>query len=77
VWAAGNLTDLQAQVITAAAAGLTAGAAINLDLVNEEAGHAARRAQLSRSGGQSHRPGWQSRAGRRVMTFRRSAQWPG
>jgi thioredoxin reductase len=47
VWAAGNLTDPQAQVITAAAAGLTAGAAINLDLVNEEAGHAARRAQPS------------------------------
>jgi thioredoxin reductase len=47
VWAAGNLTDLQAQVITAAAAGLTAGAAINLDLVNEEARHAARRAQPS------------------------------
>lgn len=29
----GNLTNIQAQVITAAAAGLTAGAAINLDLV--------------------------------------------
>ena len=37
VWVAGNLTDIQAQVITAAAAGLTAGAAINLDLVLEEA----------------------------------------
>jgi thioredoxin reductase len=33
VWAAGNVTNIQAQVITAAAAGLTAGAAINLDLV--------------------------------------------
>ena len=51
VWAAGNLTDLQAQVITAAAAGLAAGAAINLDLVAEEARAAARRAQPSRSGG--------------------------
>jgi thioredoxin reductase len=54
VWAAGNLCDPQAQVITAAAAGLTAGAAINLDLVNEE----ARPVQLSRSGGQARRPGW-------------------
>jgi len=51
VWAAGNLTDLQAQVITAAAAGLAAGAAINLDLVAEEARAAAPRAQPSRSGG--------------------------
>jgi hypothetical protein len=34
---AGNLADIQAQVIMAAAAGLAAGAAINLDLVLEEA----------------------------------------
>jgi thioredoxin reductase len=33
VWVAGNVATLHAQVITAAAAGLTAGAAINLDLV--------------------------------------------
>jgi thioredoxin reductase len=38
VWVAGNVATPQAQVITAAAAGLTAGAAINLDLVLEEAG---------------------------------------
>ena len=37
VWVAGNLTDPQAQVIGAAAAGLTAGAAINLNLVFEQA----------------------------------------
>jgi thioredoxin reductase len=37
VWVAGNLTDPQAQVIAAAAAGLMAGAAINLDLILEEA----------------------------------------
>ena len=37
VWVAGNVANVQAQVITAAAAGLTAGAAINLDLVLEEA----------------------------------------
>jgi thioredoxin reductase len=33
VWVAGNVTDLMAQVITAAAAGLQAGAAINADLL--------------------------------------------
>ncbi|GAA3872856.1 NAD(P)/FAD-dependent oxidoreductase [Leifsonia kafniensis] len=36
VWVAGNVTDLTAQVITAAAAGLMAGAAINADLIAEE-----------------------------------------
>ncbi len=41
VWVAGNLANVQAQVITAAAAGLTAGAAINLDLVLEDARQAA------------------------------------
>jgi thioredoxin reductase len=38
VWVAGNLTDPQAQVMAAAAAGLMAGAAINFDLVLEQAG---------------------------------------
>jgi len=37
VWVAGNLTDRQAQLIAAAAGGLMAGAAINFDLVLEEA----------------------------------------
>ncbi|HEY6275911.1 MAG TPA: NAD(P)/FAD-dependent oxidoreductase [Streptosporangiaceae bacterium] len=37
VWAAGNLANIQAQVITAAAAGLTAGAAINADLAVQDA----------------------------------------
>jgi thioredoxin reductase len=41
VWVAGNISDIQAQVITSAAAGLTAGAAINFDLVLEETGNAA------------------------------------
>ena len=36
VWAAGNVTDLMAQVITAAGGGLMAGAAINADLMAEE-----------------------------------------
>jgi hypothetical protein len=37
VWVAGNLSDPQAEVIAAAAGGLMAGAAINLDLILEEA----------------------------------------
>jgi len=37
VWVAGNLTDPQAQLIAAAAAGLTAGAMINFDLILDEA----------------------------------------
>jgi thioredoxin reductase len=37
VWVAGNLASIQAQVITSAAAGLTAGAAINADLAAEDA----------------------------------------
>lgn len=36
VWVAGNVTDLTAQVVTAAAGGLTAAAAINADLVAED-----------------------------------------
>jgi len=37
VWVAGNLASIQAQVVSSAAAGLTAGAAINADLVAEDA----------------------------------------
>ena len=37
VWVAGNVTDLRAQVISAAAAGLNTAAAINADLVAEDA----------------------------------------
>jgi thioredoxin reductase/SAM-dependent methyltransferase len=40
VWVAGNVADLRAQVITSAAAGLNAGAAINADLVTEDTDHA-------------------------------------
>ena len=42
VWVAGNVTDLSAQVGPAAAAGATAGAHINADLVQEEIGAAVR-----------------------------------
>jgi thioredoxin reductase len=41
VWVAGNVTDLAAQVGGAAAAGAVAAAAINLDLVTEDAREAA------------------------------------
>jgi thioredoxin reductase len=40
VWAAGNVTDLSAQVGSAAAAGALAGAQINMDLVTEETSRA-------------------------------------
>jgi hypothetical protein len=36
VWAAGNVSDLTAQVMASAAAGVTAGAAINADLISED-----------------------------------------
>ncbi|WP_037367228.1 methyltransferase domain-containing protein [Amycolatopsis orientalis] len=42
LWVAGNVTDMRAQVVVSAAAGLTAGAAINGDLVEEEAAEAVR-----------------------------------
>ena len=41
VWVAGNIASMQAQVISAAAAGLTAGAAINADLAAADARGAA------------------------------------
>lgn len=40
VWAAGNITDPEAQVITAAASGLKAASAINADLVAEDTRYA-------------------------------------
>jgi len=36
VWVAGNVADLRAQVISAAAAGLNTAAAINADLIAED-----------------------------------------
>jgi thioredoxin reductase len=49
VWVAGNVTHLQAQVISAAAAGLTAGAAINADLMVEEVATAVTTARAERA----------------------------
>jgi len=37
VWVAGNVSDLSAQVVASAAAGLRAGAMINADLITEDA----------------------------------------
>jgi len=51
VWVAGNVTDIQAHVIAAAAQGVMAGAAVNADLVAEDARRAveaARRARRAR-----------------------------
>jgi thioredoxin reductase len=42
VWVAGNIADPMAQVVTSAAAGLTAGAAINMDLVTQDTAAAVR-----------------------------------
>jgi thioredoxin reductase len=42
VWAAGNVVDPRAQVITAAGAGSTAAIALNADLVEEDVRHAVR-----------------------------------
>jgi thioredoxin reductase len=52
VWVAGNIADIQAQVITSAAAGLTAGAAINFDLVLEETRNATDARRHQRTGGE-------------------------
>jgi thioredoxin reductase len=42
VWVAGNVADPMGQVITAAADGLRAGAAINMDLINEDTARAVK-----------------------------------
>ena len=67
VWVAGNVADLRAQVITSAAAGLTAAAAINADLIAEDtdAAVAARRRHCS--------PNRSGRSG----TGRTSTSWSG
>ncbi|GAB3289656.1 NAD(P)/FAD-dependent oxidoreductase [Parasphingorhabdus pacifica] len=43
VWAAGNVTDLMAQVVGAAAGGVSAGAGINADLVTDDTRRAVER----------------------------------
>ncbi|MET9260995.1 FAD-dependent oxidoreductase [Amycolatopsis sp. NPDC004079] len=46
LWVAGNVADMRAQVVVSAAAGLMAGAAINGDLVEEEAAEAVRQREM-------------------------------
>ncbi|HYN97920.1 MAG TPA: FAD-dependent oxidoreductase, partial [Pilimelia sp.] len=60
VWVAGNVADVRAQVIAAAAAGATAAAAINADLVAEDTRHAvdAYRQQVR---AMFERDGWEER----------------
>jgi thioredoxin reductase len=48
VWVAGNVTDLRAQVIGAAAAGLNTGAAINADLIAEDTADAVAAYRIQR-----------------------------
>jgi len=49
IYVAGNVADPQAQVITSAAAGLMAGAAINADLLAEDARHTVTTASMRES----------------------------
>jgi SAM-dependent methyltransferase len=60
VWVAGAATDVTAQVIGAAAAGLTAGAAINADLVGEDT-RAAVDEYRRRTHGMFDRDAWEQR----------------
>nr|WP_075740855.1 MULTISPECIES: NAD(P)/FAD-dependent oxidoreductase [Actinoalloteichus] len=50
VWAAGNVTDLRGQVIGSAAAGLTAAAALNADLIEEDTRRAVVEYRRGRAG---------------------------
>jgi thioredoxin reductase len=49
VWVAGNVTNLQAQVMSAAAAGLTSAAALNADLIAEDTRLAVAAARAERA----------------------------
>jgi len=49
IYVAGNVADPKAQVITSAAAGMMAGAAINMDLVAEDARHAVTMVSMGKS----------------------------
>ncbi|WP_229401558.1 methyltransferase domain-containing protein [Micromonospora okii] len=64
VWVAGNVADVRAQVITAAAAGSTAAAAINADLVAADTDAAVRRHRHDLAT-MFEREGWEQRYGQR------------
>ncbi|WSA86583.1 NAD(P)/FAD-dependent oxidoreductase [Micromonospora sp. NBC_01796] len=54
VWVAGNVTDLSAQVVMAAAGGVAAAAAINADLIAEETEQAVTAYREARTAGAGH-----------------------
>jgi thioredoxin reductase len=56
LWVAGNVADVRAQVISAAAAGLTAAAAINTDLIAEETRDAVAAHRRHQGGPEDARP---------------------
>jgi thioredoxin reductase/SAM-dependent methyltransferase len=56
VWVAGNVTDLRAQVDTAAAGGVSAAAAINADLIDEDTRRAVAAYRGARSAAPEHVP---------------------
>ncbi|MFB4277996.1 MULTISPECIES: FAD-dependent oxidoreductase [unclassified Nonomuraea] len=68
VWAAGNVTNPFDQVIGSAAAGVRAGAAINLDLIMQEAAVAAAGAAAA-DGPVSEEDFWDARYGQRERMF--------
>ncbi|HZB21332.1 MAG TPA: bifunctional NAD(P)/FAD-dependent oxidoreductase/class I SAM-dependent methyltransferase [Blastococcus sp.] len=54
VWVAGNVANLQAQVISAAAAGLNAASHLNFDLITEDARRAVETAAVGHEHGHGH-----------------------
>ncbi|GES24488.1 methyltransferase [Acrocarpospora pleiomorpha] len=54
VWVAGNVTNLMAQVVTAAAEGVSAAAAINADLITEDTQHAVTAYRTMHAVGHDH-----------------------
>src|SRR5450755_762693 len=49
IWVAGNVTNIQAQVVSSAAAGLTAAAAISNDLITDDTEHAVQTYRVRRA----------------------------
>lgn len=66
IWVVGNITNPQAQVITSAAAGLTAGARINADLAGADAEAAVRVLRHDRIHGEA---AWDERYRERAQTW--------
>ena len=66
VWVAGNITDIQAQVVSSAAAGLAAAAAINADLIAEQTRLAVTAHRYQRIYGEQ---AWDARYRERTQTW--------